>query len=234
MTTTLGGALTSVRNRLDESTARQWSDARLREWIMEGARDVARRCECLLATTTFAVTAGVNAYSLVAITPGIVRIHRVEFVPTGSSDRYPLEYRDRHAMDTIWGSSQNIATGTPEYFTLWGVPPSLTVQFFPTPQIGGVATLYYYALPVPLITSASTDHALNVDCPDGWEDLIYDYAEYHALRMDRDERWKDVMGAYETRLADLHVTSIRWSDQGGHIASGTGFVPAWLADGGWG
>lgn len=231
MTRTLGQLKLSLRNRLNEDTARAWSDDKLREWIMEGARDVARRAECLWATSSFAVVAGTPSYSLAAITPGIVRIHRVEFVPTGQQLNYCLEYRDRFSMDAVWGTSQSISQSTPEFFTLWGAPPNLTIQMFPVPSLAGTATLYYYALPANLVTIGATGEGSNVDCPDGWEDVILDYAEYHALRMDRDDRWKDILAAYEQRLVDLAATSIRWSDQSGWITSGSGFLPAWLSEG---
>lgn len=228
MTRTLVQMNTDLRNRLNEQTARAWLDQQLRSWILEGARDVARRAECLWSINTFAVLAGVPTYSLATISPGIVRIHRIEYVPTGQQMNYALEYRDRYAMDAVWGTSQSVTTSTPSYFTLWGAPPNLTVQMFPVPSLAGTATLFYYALPHDL--DLTVDSGI-VDCPDGWEDVILDYAEYHALRMDRDDRWKDIMAAYEQRLIDLAATTIRYSDQSGWITSGPGFVPAWLAGG---
>ena len=39
--------LTNIRNKLDETTSGQWSDAELRTWINEAARDIARRTESL-------------------------------------------------------------------------------------------------------------------------------------------------------------------------------------------
>ena len=63
MTATLGTLLTRTRDRLDESSARHWSDARLRDWIMDGLEDIAREAECLLATGTIAAVAGTQTYA---------------------------------------------------------------------------------------------------------------------------------------------------------------------------
>lgn len=231
MTRTLGQLLLTTRNRLNETAARAWSDDKLREWIMEGARDVARRCECLLSTTSFAVIAGTATYSFSSVVPGIVRVHRMEFVPAGETQNYMLEYRDRHAMDAAWGTSQAISQSIPRLFTLWGFPPNLTLQMFPVPSQAGTATLFYYALPADLVTIGTSNNSSVVQCPEGWEDVIVDYAEYHALRADRDDRWKDIAQAYEQRLIDLNSTSIRWSDQAGMITGDTGFLPGWLVEG---
>ena len=41
-------------DRLDETSARYWTDKELNRWLNEGAQDVARRGQCLPDTTTTA------------------------------------------------------------------------------------------------------------------------------------------------------------------------------------
>ena len=100
---TLGSLLTDVRNRLDETTSGQWTDAELRSWINEGARDVSRKTETLQGTTNISIVADTQEYTLPTDT---LRIHRAEWRPTSSSNVYTLEYRDFNSMDAVWWSSQ--------------------------------------------------------------------------------------------------------------------------------
>ena len=109
--------LTNVRNKLDETTSGQWSDTELRSWINEAARDVARRTESLQATEIMDSDPNVQEYNLAG---NYLRVHRVEWSPTGSSNVYPLEYRDFNSMDAVWWASQTTAKGYPNFYTMWG------------------------------------------------------------------------------------------------------------------
>lgn len=226
---TLAELITQTRDRLDESTARMWGDAFLRRSIMEGARDIARRTECLQTTGTFAATAGTQEYTMPT---DVVRVYRVVYTADGDTNRYVLEYADFNNMDEVWWSGQTLGASTPAMFTMWGAPPSLTLVAYPTPAVDGDFIVYYYKLPTALdTTDAGTDDTEQVDIPAGWEDVCVDYAEYVAMRRDADPRWQDAKGLYESRLADLYTTAIRWTDQAGAVVGyGGGMVPRWLWD----
>lgn len=226
--TTLGTLLTRTRDRLDESAARHWSDARLRTWILDGLEDIAREAECLLATGTIAAVAGTQTYSCSSLTPSPLRIHRIEFQRTGDTTKYPLEYKDFMVMDDIWATSQAQSQGTPAYWTGWGFFPSLSLYLYPTPSASGTIRLFYYRLPPRLLTDG-TDDTDTVDCPDGWENLAVDFAEYHALRNDRDPRWSEARAMYAERLQSMIDKTIRPSDQPGQFVTGSGLgIPHWL------
>ena len=100
--------LTNIRNKLDETTSGQWSDAELRAWINEAARDIARRTESLQTYEEINVSADTQEYT---VNDGCLRVHRVEWRPTASSNVYPLEYRDFNSMDAVWWASQTTAKG---------------------------------------------------------------------------------------------------------------------------
>lgn len=219
-----------MRERLEEATARQWTDAELNRWINEGCRDLARTTECLLASATAAVTAGTQTY-----TNGptdIIRIHRVQYEPTGSSQKYPLEAREFNTMDSIWWTSQSITQSTPQYYTTWGFPPTVTFVLYPTPTINGNLRIYYARQPADVSADGTA-----LDIPEGWHDLAVDYAEYRAQRRARDPRWQESYGRYQEAVAALLATVAgsgpTWTDAPGRIVGAYPVgVPAWLSGGG--
>lgn len=225
MPTTQASLLTSIRDRLNEETARQWTDVQIRKWINEGVKDIARRTETLLARQDVAAVAGTQEYAFTDT--AILRIHRVEYNRTGETHKYALEYRDFGAMDAVWGASQAISQGTPQFFTTWGYPPSLKLIVYPTPAAAGNLKVFYYKLPTDLATDG-TAAGSNVDVPEGWTDLVVDYAEYHALRKDADPRWQEAKSLYEERLGNLYDNTRRFTDQAGMVVGETSMVPAWL------
>lgn len=226
---TLAELVTGTRDMLDEASARMWTDAQLRRWIMEGARDVARRAECLQDRDTIPAAAGVQEYDL---PEGVVRVHRVEYQATGDNQRYTLEYRDWHTMDAVWWTSQTTTTSTPAMWTMWGFPPVLKLVVYPTPAVAGTFRVFYYRLPLELTDDGTSDDR-EVELPEGWHDLCVDYAMAMALRKDADPRWQEARGIYEQHLEDLLVTSIRWTDQAGMVTTETSMVPRWLWDEGY-
>lgn len=225
MPVTLNAIRTDVRNRLSETSARYWTDSELDSWINEAARDIARRCEVLQDRQDITAISGTQEYALPEST---LRIHRVEYRPTGSTEVFPLEYRDFNSMDSVWWTGQSQAQSTPRYFTLWGFPPSLKLIVFPKPQVGGTFKVFYYRLPTvpPLGTS-------NVEIPEGWQDAVALYCEYTALRKDADPRWQEAKQLYEHTLTNLYETSRRWADQAGAIETETSWLPQWLIGGDW-
>lgn len=232
MTRTLLQVRTELRERLLEATARAWDDADLNSWINEGARDVARKTECLTASSLLAVTALDRDYS---ITVAVVRIHRIEWQPSNSSQIYPLEGREFNTMDGIWWTGQATRQGTPQYYATWGYPPDITIVLYPTPTVSGNLKLFYARMP----TDASGD-AVAVDVPEGWHDLVMDYAEYRAFRRARmDDRAAGAYQKYTEVMRDLVATLAgsgpHWNSAPGRIVPmmPVGGLPTWLTDGGW-
>lgn len=233
MSLTQDEALTRLRDRLNESTARQWQDAQLRRWINDALRDIARTAEYYETTATVAIIANTQSYSLSAITPPIARVHRVEFVPTGYTQTYPLEYEDYSNLDSIWGTGKTTAQARPEVWTAWGASPAINLLLYPKPSSAGTLTLYYYAVPVRLAETTTSDASTVLKIPEGWESLILDFAEYHALRRDRDPRWQEAKQLYDDALTHFINMTSRHSDQAGRmVPTGFGSVPGWLAGGG--
>lgn len=224
MPKTLGTLLTNVRSRLDETTARFWTDAEVRRWIVEAARDVARRAETLLTTQDVTIVAATQEYALATDT---LRVYRAEWEPGGTSLRYPLEYRDFNSMDAVWGISKQVTQGYPYWFTLWGFPPNLKITFYPKPSVAGKVVVFYYKLPADLATDGTADSS-NVDVPEGWWDALELYCEFVALRKDGDPRWLEAKQLYEEKVAELVEVSRRWSDQADAIQYRTALLPAWL------
>jgi hypothetical protein len=230
MTATLAVLRTRLRSRLNEPSPAHWTDVQLGDWINEGAREVARQAECLSDTGTVSVTAGVRDYSLSTLSPQPLRIHRVEYEETGSDLLYPLEYRDYNTMDNVWGAYQKISSGRTAYWTAWGYFPNISVVLYPIPQSNATLTLYYYRNPTPVATDGTGDTDV-VECPDGWEDCIVDYAEYRAMRNDKQQNWTDAQTEFQNRLTQLINITTRPDDATGLITTPTGgFIPGWLAN----
>lgn len=224
MPKTLGTLLTQVRDRLDEATARQWTDAQLRAWINEGARDLARKCEVLQDRDDIAVVAGTREYTLPT---DLIRVYRVEYRITGDDSVYPLDYKDFNNMDGIWWTHQDISENTPRYYTMWGFPPTLKIILYPTPAQAGTLKVFNYRLPAELATNGTAD-ASNIEVPEGWSDVIVDFCEYMALRKDADPRWTEAKALYSEHIEDLFATSRRWTDQSGEFSVMSGPIPPWI------
>lgn len=99
MTLILSAARTLVRERVDEPSARFYSDTELNHWINEGCKDLARRTQSVQTSATQFVTINVQSYTAPT---DVIRILRIEFEPTGAGNTYPLEYRDFNNMDEVW------------------------------------------------------------------------------------------------------------------------------------
>lgn len=219
---TLSDVRTDVRSRLDESSARLWTDAELNRWINEALRDIARRCETLQAYDDINVTANTQEYTLPT---DLLRVYRVEYRPTGGQV-FPLEYRDFNSMDSVWYSQQTSSRGRPYWFTMWGFPPSLKIILYPTPaSTDGAIRVYHYRLPAEVSTDGAT-----LELPSGWHDLVALYCEYIALRKDADPRWAEAKQLYEEKVGDLNDMTRRWTDQADAIQVGTSMLPKWLYD----
>lgn len=219
---TLATMRVDLRLRLDEVTARMWTDVELRSYLNEGLRDVARRTESLLTyDATVAVVAGTAKYTL---SQQIVRIHRVEWKATGEDAIRPLQASSYQEMDSMWGSRQNVASSSPSFFVLWGISGiDLAIQLYPVPSQAGALRIYYYRMPAAL--AADADIAA---VPSGWEDLVVLYAEYVAMRKDHDPRWQEAKQLYEERLVDMVNVTRQLHDQAGAVMMGNSAIPSWL------
>ena len=176
------------------------------------------------ATALINVDPDVQEYNL---DDDYLRVHRVEWKPGGSSNVYPLEYRDFNSMDAVWWASQTTAKGYPTFYTMWGYPPNLKIVLYPTSPAAGQLKMYYYQNPPDLATDG-TAAGSTVKVPSGYEDLIEAYAEFVALRKDRDPRWQESRAIYMDNMNDMIDRTRRWTDQGDYIQVGGSHVPGWL------
>ncbi len=223
MSRTLGDLRGDLRDRLDETQARFWDDKQLNRWINEGATDIARRAEVLATSSSIAVTAGTQTYSLPT---SMYRLHRATFSADSGVTVYPLEFRDRNEMDEIWSTRPTTQQYAPAFLVIDGRPPTATATLFPVPSANGSLIVYYYAPPV----TANSDTDL-IDTPSGWEDLVIQYAEYVALRKDSNPDWKESKAMYEEQLGTMIDNTRRFHDQNGYIVTRNGFQPSWLVSG---
>lgn len=230
MPTTVATAVEAVRERLDELDAAQWSDKQLRRWLDEAAKNIARETHILIDSDSITVTADTSEYT---VPSDVLRLLHVYFTPTGDANRdIPIEPRDWQALDAVWGDRQNdFSSDYPRYYTIIGYSPNTTLKLWPVPSTGGTLTVYSARLP------ASIDVDLgggDIDVPTGWEDVMYEYAEYMALRKDRDDRYQIAYQAYVEKLERLKEMGNQLNAPNEFIPSGAGgMVPNWIADPNW-
>ena len=221
--TTLGEAIELVRSRLDETVAKFFTDVELRAWVNAGVKDISRRTELNQTRATINVLAGTQEYTLPT---DLIRLNRIEFKATNDTRTWGLTYRDVNNMDEVWFQAQKTRQGTPVYYTLWGMPPTLAVILWPVPQAAGQLTVWYYKQPAEALNTSTV-----LAVPMGWDDALVDYCEFNALRKGRDPRWQEAKALYEEKINELMVKTARWTDQQGMIVGdGPGPVPAWLAE----
>lgn len=221
MPVTLAAARLALRERLDEASARQWSDTALERWLHEGAKELARSLEVLQDEADIDVDASEQRHAMPA---DAVRIHRAVWKADGDDNIYPLRYMDFHSADAVWWTQSGISEGTPEIYTMWGVAGAVEAILYPTPAVNGTLSVNYYRLPVKPVEETDT-----FDLPEGWEDTMYAYAEMMALRQDRDPRWQEAKAIYEEQKASLEVISRRHTDQlGSYVDPELPMVNGWL------
>lgn len=221
--TTLTDALINVRDFLDEPSPGQWSNTQLTAYLNLGQADVQRKSEALRQLVTVPVVVNQQKYVAPA---DILRIYRLEYVPTGSEQTYGLEFRGYNEMDAVWGTYQQYTGAFPSLYTLWSNPPTLQIVAYPVPSQGGIFQCFYYRQPVPVVNQTDT-----LDCLPGYESLIYDYAVYRALRQDADPRWQDQFNMYQQNLDSMVALTRSFTDQANFFSTGTSNVPAWLVNG---
>lgn len=222
--TTQAQFLTKSRTRLNELTARAWTDQQLREWVNEGARDIARKTEALEDRDSITVVVGTSEYTL---DPDIIRVHRVEITPTGE-DTTALEYVDVKDLDSFGWRQRTQRQDRPYVYSIWGSGRTLKLITYPVPGTAGVITVWAYITPPALVENAATDAAVDVQIPQAWDDILLDYIEYRAMRKDRDPRWQEAKAMYDTACGEMFDNTRRWVDQAGMILPGGSHLPTWL------
>lgn len=209
-----------LRHRLDDQAGRGWSDPELNGYISEGARDVTRKAETNMTSSTVSVSAETSVVN--TLPTNVLRIYRAEWHTTDSR-RIALEYRDMNNMDAVWWDHQNTVSSVPAFYTTRGYPPSLQIQLYPLPSAAGSLVIFYYKIAAPL--TADTDV---IDVPEGWDDLVLDYAEYRAFRRDSDERWQTAKAMYDQNLNSMMDTTRRYVEATGMIVDSSFYLPEWL------
>lgn len=236
MPVTLQDVIRRVREDIDEPTAHLWTDTGITDWINDGARDLSRKAEDLMVfDTSIAVVAGTAKYALQS---DLIRVHRMEFVPSGSTQTYPLTPSSHGEMDGIWGINQSQASAYPSFFVTIGYPggtgtSAMKVQLFPVPSASGTLNVFYYKLPYRFLDpeANAVELAKSLEVPEGWDDLVVLYAQYRAMRKDRDPRWQEAKQLYDEQLDHLINVTRFYHDQEQMmtVASRAG-VPNWLTE----
>jgi hypothetical protein len=214
MSATLQNLLAQVRANIDEPTPRFWTDAELTSWINDGLRDVARRSEDVLSINS-SLTAIVGQASYAAPTD-LIRLHRVEFQPTSSTQVYPIDVRERNEADQFMGFNPSIQSAFPYLCWLWGTTGvasyALTISFYPVFSQAGTISIWYYRMPSLLVNMNDP-----VELPNGWEDLPVLFATAMARRKGRDPLYQIDERDYERRLTNLIDVSRRFTDAPGQL-----------------
>lgn len=221
---TLTSLITQVRSNVDEAAARYWSDAEITQWLNDGVKDIGRRTEAIQSfSTSISVVAGTATYNLPA---DLIRLHRIEFDPTGSTQIYPVKITTFEEIDSVWGINQASQASYPSYAVIWGYPggaATLTIQLFPVPSQPGNLKLYYYRVPVLMVNGSDTP-----EIPGGWDDILVHYAEYRAKRKAKDPTWQEAKQLYEEEVVRLIDVTTYYHDNANTITVGSSFVPSWL------
>lgn len=234
----LSDVIRRVRSPFDEPSPRFLTDTEITDWVNDACRDVARRSEDLQTLSTqIPIIPSVPQYILPS---NLIRVHRLEFIPQGSSFTYPLRASTYAELDQVWGSRQNIPSSYPSNYCLWGTPggvgqDALSVRLYPVPAQPGILNLFYYRLPYRFLDPIANPTELPklVEVPEGWDDLVVLFAVARAKMKDRDPTWKDEMESYESKIGDLVDMSRQWHDQQRTIMNQSATpVPGWLYGGG--
>jgi hypothetical protein len=226
-TKTFSSCLADTRAQLDEqnATAKYWSDPELLQYINDGVRDIARRSETLLSfNASLDAIPGSAKYNL---PPDVIRVHRCEYVPTNSTQTYPIGASTYDELDQVWGINQLQQNSFPSNYCCWGTPGAMTIQFYPVPAATGAFNIFYYAMPVDLKTDGTDANTL-LNVPQGWEDLLVKYACARAMLKARDPQWQVFQQLYDADIQYLVDVTRQAHDNGRFVQTQTGSVPQWL------
>lgn len=223
MTTTVQQEINNVLIDLDDTAQVYFDNTSLILWINQAQLDIARRAECLMDYAEANCQPNVANYPM---PQDAIRVHELTYSPNDPTQIYPLIYRGRQEMNSIWWINQTTPATYPLFYTTWQQPPMIMIQVYPVPASVGVLQYWYYRLPVSV--SAVTDI---IDIPDGYEDLLRSYVRYCARRKSGDPMWQDDKALYEEGLSTLITNSRNWTDASGQMSMGGAFTPGWLYGG---
>lgn len=220
MTVTVTKAVSDLRVRLDEPTARQWQDTDLRQWLNEGIRDIARQTRLYTDQTTIAVAANLGE---VSAPPTVLAIEHLIWKATADVRKIPLEARAFRGVNRYINDTGSDVV----FYSTYGHPPTLKIQLWPTPTRAG--TLYFYGPMLPLALDV-TGGTGNIDVMEGWYEAALDYAMYMAMLKDKDPSWKDIFQLYQSKVQTM-IELANTDDAAGEFTfTGTSIVPSWLSD----
>jgi len=220
-----------------------YTDTELTAWINGGLRDISRRAEDLLTfDTSIVIPAYVPAPGQSApaypLQTDVIRIQRIEFVPSGSVNQtYPLVASNQQQMDQIWGTYQQNPASYPQFWVTRGYPGGtgrnlFQLQVYPVPSQGGTLNIIYYRQPIRIGDPVAdpTQYQVTLDIVEGWDDLAVDYATYKALQKARVEEWKDRRDEYNDKVEQMINVTRHFTDQPSYFSFGTRFMPSWLTE----
>jgi hypothetical protein len=220
--TTAAEMIARVRIRLDEPTAKFWTDPELLGWLNEGLRDAGRYTRHITDTRSINTVAGLSEYTVPA---DVIEVENVYYAP-GDGRQIPLAGQSYENMNNTWGQWQNAQVGEPRAYALWGTPPSLRIKLYPSPEltvVGGISML------VTRMPAQAESVSATVDWPPAWEDVIEDYMEMAALRRARDPRWQEAFSFYTSKRDNLDVKGSYSNDPAGFVYDAyAGIQPRWL------
>lgn len=230
--TSVADAVTSIRERLNESSASQWTDVQIRRWLNEGIRDMARRTFHYQDSDTIAVTGGANN-GIYTCATDVLRINQVYWTPdSDTSQKVPLQAHQWATMDQYWGNRQDQQSGWPFLWATRGYCPTLSIKIFPVPSEDGDLYLNVARLPAAInVASGGGD----VDAPEAWIEVAYFYCEYMARRKDRDMEWAmDSKNQYDSLINSMIVNGDYTNAPDEFIWNGRNYLPDWLVNPGYG
>lgn len=225
MPVSLNDELTNLGLDLNDVNSVFFTTNKLTMWINQAQLNIARRAECLLETSIIPLPSG---QYMITAPADVIRINMVTFSPNDPTQIYPLTFKARGEMNSIWYVNQQTPGSYPLFYTTWAHPPTIICQVFPIPAQPGVLQFWYYRLPKDVVNT--TDF---LDIPEGYEEALRAFVRYNARRNAGDPSWQDDMAMYEALLSNLITNSRNWTDESSQFAQGGSMVPGWLY-GGWG
>lgn len=193
-----------------------YSDTEITEWINDGLRDIARRAEGL---RTYDTSIDIPPYlqnpsqpiPVYTLPTDVLRVNRVEFQVAGDTTQtYPLEQTTPQYLDQMWAANQISTRTYPSYWITRGYCGGtgrnlFVIQIYPQSSQAGILNLWYYRLPIRITDPVATpsNYAVTLDCIEGWDDLIINYAHMQALIKQRSPDWQTAQAIYEAKMNSI-------------------------------
>lgn len=235
MATLLSSLITAVRFKLQEPTARHWSDAELLDDLNRGIADLWRGINelrqkhfCTLAT---GITQAANATTLTGMPADVVRIHSLEpadVSSTGTGRLLRYEYKPyQHPVFQSARSSDSVdpATGGVVYFDLTeaGGPVEAPIVYV-APKLSSAVSLA--AMYVPSLAALTASDANPIPC--GSDNALIAWTVAFARAKERPDRAPDPvwLQVYATEKKAIIIACDERQDQDQETADAL-FEPYW-------